>query len=134
LKKGRKEKASVEEKELVTVLVPPTDVVVGVKEEIPVVPQVDLKSAPIVVFDPEVKLPHAPLKASEVPAFMPFSNLPLALPVATPDQPASLLAPALEAKLQTLSAMGFTDRQHTCMLLSRFDGDLQRVVEALLFV
>jgi len=30
--------------------------------------------------------------------------------------------------------LGFSDRQHMCLLLSRFDGDLQRVADALLFV
>jgi len=76
--------------------------------------------------------PSAVAPVAEAKAVVPMA-IPLAVPVAKP-QPVSLLAPELEAKLQTLSAMGFTDRQHTCMLLSRFDGDVQRVVEALLFV
>jgi len=102
-------------------------------------------SSPIVAV--EVSTPQAETKnptpvanpmpeaKSVVPLVVPVAvpvTIPLALPVA--NQPVSLLAPELEAKLQTLSAMGFTDRQHTCSLLSRFDGNLQRVVEALLFV
>jgi hypothetical protein len=74
---------------------------------------------------PAVSLP--PAESVAVPI------IPLALPV-NPASPQSLLAPELEAKLQLLSSMGFTDRQHNCMVLSRFDGDLQRVLDALLYV
>jgi len=55
------------------------------------------------------------------------------IPVALPVQlPGNRLKPELEAKLQALESMGFTDRQHNCLLLQRHKGDLERVVEALL--
>jgi uncharacterized protein YhaN len=103
-----------------------------------VIPELEVKATPIATPLPEAKPVEVqqPQQQQQQPVLVavPVPLIPLALPVATPAQPVSLLAPELEAKLQTLSAMGFTDRQHTCMLLSRFDGNLQRVVEALLFV
>jgi len=98
-------------------------VIVGPVDEVPAIEVVNS-----VVYEEK----NAPVPEAAVPLAEPVAVpvIPLALPVT----PVSLLAPELEAKLQTLSAMGFTDRQHTCLLLARFDGDLQRVVEALLFV
>jgi len=100
-------------------------------------------AAPVVVSEsanvptPLAVPPVVPLAASQLATSLPAPSLVLAIPINIPvaqPAPVSRLAPDLEVKLQTLSAMGFTDRQHTCMLLSRFDGDLNRVIEALLYV
>jgi flagellar biosynthesis GTPase FlhF len=107
-----------------------------IPQEASPITQQELKpSVPAVTTQPEMKVCPAPVseaKPVEVPVAIPVVSP--AIPLALPVQPVSLLAPELEAKLQTLAAMGFPDRQHTCLLLARFDGNLQRTVEALLHV